>query len=51
MQEEKWEASEVQCDICNHTWVAVRPFKTPKLECPNCSIIGNFENVKEFCED
>jgi len=40
------ETSLVKCDICSHTWVAVRPLDTPKLECPNCHNICNFSNIK-----
>lgn len=42
----KWEVSQVKCDLCAHEWVAVRPQGTPKLECPNCSNISHFENIK-----
>jgi len=44
-QEETFEISKVQCDICNHIWIAVRPEGLVKLECPHCGIIGFFENV------
>jgi hypothetical protein len=32
----KYTASLVQCSICTHQWVAVRPLMTLELECPNC---------------
>lgn len=44
-EEEKYEYSLVQCDLCGHKWVAVRPINTPKLECPNCGNVGYFENI------
>jgi hypothetical protein len=39
------EASEVKCDACSYTWIAVRPLDTEQLECPNCSNTTNFENI------
>jgi DNA-directed RNA polymerase subunit RPC12/RpoP len=44
-EEENYEYSLVQCDLCGHKWVAVRPVDTPKLECPNCGNIGYFEDI------
>jgi hypothetical protein len=41
-----FETSLVKCDLCAYEWVAVRPKYTEKLECPNCSNITNFENIK-----
>ena len=41
--EDAWAVGAVTCLICNHTWVAVRPADTSKLECPNC---GNFSEVE-----
>lgn len=40
------EVSQVQCFVCNHLWVAVRPKGVKKLECPNCKGMVDFENVK-----
>jgi len=45
---ESFTTSLVECDICTHSWVAVRPIKTTELECPNCHHItfiegGNYE--------
>lgn len=40
-----WEASLVECDLCRHRWVAVRPEGLTKLECPMCHNISNFENI------
>ena len=34
---ESWTASLVECSICTHKWVAVRPIETSELECPNCN--------------
>jgi ribosomal protein S27E len=42
---EGWESSLVKCDLCGHTWVAVRPAGTAMLECPNCHNIAYFENI------
>lgn len=39
------EYSKVICDLCNYSWVSVRPLGTKKLECPNCNNLVNFENV------
>lgn len=39
------EASLVQCDLCNHKWVAVRPAGLNTLECPNCNNLTSFENI------
>lgn len=41
------EVSWVRCDICNYEWIAVRPEGVLQLECPNCTNIGNFENIKK----
>jgi hypothetical protein len=45
---EEFTTSLVECDICTHNWVAVRPIETSELECPNCNHItsikgGNYE--------
>lgn len=40
------ECSVVQCDLCNHKWVAVRPIGLTKLECPNCNNLTHFENIQ-----
>lgn len=39
------ETSNVKCDLCGHSWVAVRPLGVEKLECPNCGNMVNFENI------
>ena len=39
------ESSLVECSICTHRWVAVRPKNITKLECPNCSNTVVFENI------
>jgi hypothetical protein len=39
------EASMVQCSLCKHTWVAVRPEGLEELECPNCHNICSFQNL------
>lgn len=41
--EEQYKVSMVKCDLCNHKWTSVRPKDTEKLECPNCLVIGYFE--------
>jgi hypothetical protein len=41
-----WETSLVKCDLCSHEWVAVRPAGLEKLECPDCSNLAGFENIK-----
>lgn len=41
---DKFEVSKVKCDICNYSWVAVRPFGLEKLECPKCGNLSSFEN-------
>jgi hypothetical protein len=46
-----WEQSFVECDLCSHRWMAVRPEGTPKLECPNCEQITYFEEVEDDEED
>lgn len=40
------EVSTVECDLCSHQWVAVRPLGLEKLECPNCGNMVYFENIK-----
>lgn len=40
------EVSKVECCICKHSWVAVRPKGVERLECPNCKCMVDFENVK-----
>lgn len=42
---EYFEGSSVQCDLCNHQWVAVRPAGLQKLECPKCHNLTQFENI------
>jgi DNA-directed RNA polymerase subunit RPC12/RpoP len=44
--QDKWEVSMVQCDLCSHRWIAVRPKGLDRLECPNCSNMAMFENIK-----
>lgn len=39
------EASSVECDLCSHTWVAVRPQGLKELQCPNCKNMTQFENI------
>ena len=41
-----WTANYVQCDLCSHKWVGVYPAKLERLECPNCSNIAMFEQLK-----
>jgi phage FluMu protein Com len=43
--EEESEVSKVKCDICDHTWIAVRPSHLTKLECPKCKSINSFDNI------
>lgn len=38
-------ASMVECDICTHKWTAVFPYGAEKLECPNCLIVANFDEI------
>jgi hypothetical protein len=38
------EVSKVKCDVCNYSWVAVRPLGLTKLECPQCGGLCSFEN-------
>ncbi len=45
-EDNKHEVSLVKCDICNHEWVSVRPEGLTELECPNCSNMVQFENIK-----
>lgn len=44
-KDEPHEVSKVKCDLCNYSWVAVRPEGLTKLECPNCGNMVHFENV------
>ncbi len=37
--------SKVQCDICTHKWVAIRPVGLTELQCPNCKLIVTFDNI------
>lgn len=41
------EISGVICDLCNHNWVAVRPYGLEKLECPTCKNTTTFQNIIE----
>jgi rubrerythrin len=41
----QYETSLVVCDLCGHSWVAVRPQGLEKLECPNCDNMVYFENI------
>lgn len=50
MNKETWDASLVECDLCSHDWVSVRPFGLEKLECPNCENMVYFENIKTVKE-
>jgi hypothetical protein len=38
-----WVGAEVQCDICNHIWIAVFDMNLDYLECPNCHNMVNYE--------
>ena len=38
------EVSQVECDVCQHKWIAVRPQGLEKLECPNCGGMVGFED-------
>lgn len=40
---EMWAAGEVECELCGHSWVAVRPADVENLECPNCE---NFVTIE-----
>lgn len=31
-----WVSGPVECSICTHEWIAVRPLGTDEVECPNC---------------
>ena len=46
MKQEKYEVSQVKCDLCGYEWVAVRPLGLEKLECSNCENMVYFENIK-----
>lgn len=37
---QQWLSGHVQCGICTHEWIAVRPLGTDDLECPNCGKIS-----------
>ena len=39
------EVSSVRCDLCGKEWIAVRPEKTRKLECPRCHNIVFYDNI------
>lgn len=39
------EASKVECGLCGHTWIAVRPQGLTELQCPNCKNMTQFENI------
>jgi hypothetical protein len=40
---ESFTTSLVECNICTHRWVAVRPIDVSELECPNCSYMTFIE--------
>jgi hypothetical protein len=44
-KDEPHEVSKVKCDLCNYSWVAVRPEGLTKLECHNCGNMVHFENL------
>ena len=46
MDSNKFEVSQVKCDLCSKEWTAVRPLGTEKLECPNCENIVYFKNLQ-----
>lgn len=37
----------VICDLCNFRWVAVRPYGTKELQCPNCRNTTTFKEVND----
>lgn len=47
LTEDEYETSLVRCDLCSHTWVAVRQVGLIKLECPNCGNMTYFENIEK----
>lgn len=44
-KEQKWEVSQVKCDMCGNEWTAVRPLGTEKLECNKCGNVTIFEII------
>lgn len=32
----QWAVGNIECDLCGHNWIAVRPYLTETLECPRC---------------
>lgn len=41
-----WEASYVQCDLCEYRWTAVFPAGLERLECANCGNMATFECIE-----
>ena len=41
-----WSVGLVECDICTHRWVGVRPANLTQLECPNCRQMAQFEEIE-----
>ncbi len=46
LEEAEWTFDHVQCNLCNHKWMAVYLYKLNRLECPNCSNMVMFEQLK-----
>lgn len=44
---EEWIGSKVQCDICNHIWIAVFEVHSDYLECPHCHRMTNYDIIDE----
>lgn len=38
---------EVECDLCGVSWMAVYPYGTKELYCPNCDNKVNVENLED----
>lgn len=44
MEENKvWVTEKVQCDLCNHEWIAIHHMDSKRLECPNCENMAYYE--------
>ena len=44
---EQWCVSNVECLVCDHTWVAAHPLGADELDCPRC---GGTETVRSETE-